>query len=131
MTIIQGRTQTGGEKLHLLVLKGTAIIQIEDIRIAVLGYGRFADGHKIAEIVVKEDIYAENKAAGIVQKSDDINTLFTLFCGQKRSIAGIGAPNFVDVGTLIAATLFFRNALQFGFHPGQETANGRFRNAIL
>ena len=92
----------GGQQLHLPVFVGGSVIKVEDLRSAVLGNGGLHDRHKIHEGIVKKDIRTEDKAAGVVDQGDHINTVFLSICSlQIGTGTGIPAPYFIDVRPFI------------------------------
>lgn len=88
----------GSQQFHLSVLIGSSVIIVKNFRTAVLGDGRLHDGHKVHKGIVKEDICANNKAAGIIDECDHINTmLLYIWDFQPGTGTGITAPYFSDV----------------------------------
>ena len=96
------RADPGGQKFHLPVFVGGTVIKVENLWPAILGDGRFHDGHKIHEGIVKEDIRTKDKAAGIIDQRDHINTMLLSICGfQIGAGTGITAPYFIDVWSFV------------------------------
>lgn len=80
---------------------------------AVLGDGGLHDGHKIHEGIVKEDIRAEDKAAGVIDQGGHINTmLLSIRSFQIGAGTGITAPYFIDVRGRHGAGLLRQAALR-------------------
>ena len=73
------------KEFHLPVFIGTAIVKIEDLWSSVLGNSRFYHRHQVHEVVVEEDVYADDEAARIIDQGDDIDAaLFSVLCFQIR-----------------------------------------------
>ena len=102
LAVADHRSDPGSQQLHLPVFVGSTVIKVENLRPAVLGNGRLHDRHKIHEGIVKEYIRAKNKAAGIIDQRDHINTVLLSVCGlQIGTGTGIAAPYFIDVWSFI------------------------------
>ena len=103
---MDNRANACSKQLHLLVLIGTAVIKVEHLRSAIFGNSGFHDRHEIYKVIIEKDINADNKAAGIINQSNDINLMFFAVRGCKvRSNTGVAAPYFVDV---IAVQIVFK-----------------------
>ena len=96
------RSDPGSQQFHLPVFVGSPVIKVENLRPAVLGDGGLHDGHKIHEGIVKEDIRTKDKAAGIIDQGNHIDTMLLSVCGfQIGTGTGITAPYFIDVWSFV------------------------------
>ena len=87
----------GSQQFHLPVFIGWAVIKVENLGLSVPGDGRLHDGHQVHESIMKEDIRAKDKAAGIIDQGNHINAVFPAVRGfQPGTGTGIAAPYFID-----------------------------------
>ena len=93
----------------------------------ILGNGRLHDGHQIDEVVVEENIYPNNEAAGIVNESNDEDFVFLpVRKPQIRANTGVTAPDLIDVRAFIAAHIRIAGGLHFNGKKSDIACDGGF-----
>ena len=81
MAVADRGTDPCGKELHLVILIGRSIVEIEPGRPAKLGNGRSYNRHKVNEVVIKKDIDTGNEPAGVIDQCDYANAvLLPVFC---------------------------------------------------
>ena len=127
LTVVDRGADACSEQFHLIVPVSGAIIEAEKLRTAGSGDSAFDHRHQVFEVVVQKHICGDDKAAGIIDQGDEVDTLFPLRSGQVRPVAGVPIPYFIDVGTFIAAHILIFSHAFLRSEMSDKAFNGRLR----
>ena len=99
LAVVEGGPNPCDKQLHLPVAVRFPVVKAEDLRAPTLCDGRFHDRHQVDEVILAKDVDAHNKAAGLINQRDDMETVFfTVRVRELGSEAGIAAPDLIDMG---------------------------------
>ena len=99
-------TDTCCKQFHLLIAEAGAVVEAEEPGTPVFCDSGADDFHEAHKRIAEKDICPDDEAAGIVNQRDDIKAFLPIRSFEKRSVAGVAIPDFIDMGTFIATHVF-------------------------